>query len=380
MKNIIIYNGPKKDFKKLIPDDNISLSEFVVEHDNRIKVVKHVVVQDEEETEELPSIKKYYKNVVAYSEQYAGITESAVQSFLNLINSCEIDNLYLQNPPLQIKFQLKQAYSNIIKEENFSYKRFSKKMLLEINKKFDDIIIGQHKVKRRLMTSLYPLLQKGNRKKPIVIMLYGKSGIGKTETAKFISNVIGQPLFRKQFSMFQSVEFQGYLFGASHSQSSFARDLLERESNILLFDEFDKSHPIFYSAFYQLFDEGIFEDKNYHLKLYNSIIICTSNYLSEEEIIRKLGEPIFYRFDHLIKFDDLSLDSIHKIIDLQIESKLKKLQEEELIKIDKKYIVSKMKSVAKQINNARQISKIIEEYISMQLVDYLIKEEEINND
>lgn len=379
MKNIVIYYGPKKGFKKAIPADNVSLSEIVSEHDNRIKVIKHVLVKEGEEAEELPVIKKRYENVVAYSEQYAGITESAVQSFLSVLDSYEINNLYLQNPPLQIKIQLQQTYPNIVTEKHFSYKKLTKKMILEINETFDDIIIGQQKVKSRLLAALYPLLQKDNKQKPIVIMLYGKSGVGKTETAKLISKILGQPLFRKQFSMFHSGEFQEYLFGGSHSQASFARDLLERESNVLLLDEFDKPHPVFHSAFYQLFDEGIFEDKNYQLSLYNSIIICTSNYLTEEEIRQNLGDPIFYRFDKFIKFDDLSIASICKIIDLQIENKYSKLSKEEKDKVDIEYIASRIKGVAKNIQNVRQISKIVEEYISMQLVNSLISEEENKN-
>lgn len=379
MKNIVIYYGPKKGFKKAIPDDNVSLSEIVSEHDNKIKVIKHVLVKEGEEAQELPVIKKRYENVVAYSEQYAGITESAVQSFLSVLDSYEIETLYLQNPPSEIKKQLKQTYHNIVTEKHFSYKRLTKKMLLKINETFDDVIIDQPKVKSRLLAALYPLLQKNNKHKPIVIMFYGKSGVGKTETAKFISRILGQPLFRKQFSMFHSAEFQAYLFGGSHSQASFARDLLERESNVLLLDEFDKPHPVFHSAFYQLFDEGIFEDKNYQLSLYNSIIICTSNYLTEEEIRQNLGDPIFYRFDKFIKFDDLSIDSICKIIDLQIENKYSKLSEEEKGKVDIEYIASRIKGVAKSIQNVRQISKIVEEYISMQLVNSLISEEENKN-
>lgn len=379
MNNIIIYYGSKKGFKKVIPTDNISLSEIVAEHDNQVKVIKHIVVEDGEETKELPIIKKCYKNVVAYSEQYAGITESAVQSFLSVLDSYEIDNFYLQNPPLQIKIQLQQTYPNIITEKHFPYKKLTKKMLLKINETFDDVIIGQQKVKKRLLVALYPLLKKGNKQKPIVIMFYGKSGVGKTETAKFISKILGQPLFRKQFSMFHSSEFQSYLFGGSHSQASFARDLLERESNVILLDEFDKPHPIFHSAFYQLFDEGIFEDKNYKFSLYNSIIICTSNYFTEEEIRKNLGDPIFYRFDYFIKFDDLSITSIHKIIDMQIESKYSKLSDKEKEKVDIEYIGSKIKSVAEKIQNVRQISKIIEEYIDMQLVYSLISGEENKN-
>ena len=374
MNRIVLYYGPKKGFNKIIPSEAISLSEIVAEHDNQAKIIKHVVLREGETVQETPIEKKKHENVVAYSEQYAGITESAVQSFLSVLGSYEINDLYLQNPPLQIRVQLQQAYPDIITEKHYSYKKLTKKMLLEINEKFDDTIIGKEKVKSRLLAALYPLLQKFNKRKPIVLMFYGKSGVGKTETAKFISKILGQPLFRKQFSMFHSGEFQGYLFGGSHTQASFARDLLERESNVLLLDEFDKPHPVFHSAFYQLFDEGIFEDKNYQLSLYNSIIICTSNYLTEEEIRENLGDPIFFRFDKFIKFDDLSTEAICQIIDLQLDSKCRKLTIDELDIIDKNYISSKMKGVADKIQNVRQIAKIIEEYISIQLVDALIKD------
>lgn len=124
-------------------------------------------------------------------------------------------------------------------------------------------------MKDRLLATLYPLLQKSSKRKPIVLMFYGKSGVGKTKTTKFIGKVLGQPLYRKQFSMFHSREFQGYLFGGTHSQASFSCDLLERGSNVLLIDEFDKPHPVFHSDFYRLLDKGIFEDKNYQLSLYN---------------------------------------------------------------------------------------------------------------
>lgn len=375
MKKINIYFGPKKEFNKLIPKNNISLSEIVAQHDNQSKIHRHIAVQQDELQKDIPIEKRKYINVVAYSEQYAGITESAVQSFLSVLDGCEIDNLYLQNPPLQIKIQLQQAYPNIIKENSFVYKKLSKTMLFTIYEQFDTVIIGQEKVKNRLLAALYPLLKRQEKRKPIVIMFYGKSGIGKTETAKFISKILGQPLFRKQFSMFHSEEFQSYLFGGTHFQASFARDLLERESNVILLDEFDKPHPVFHSAFYQLFDEGVFEDKNYQLNLYNSIIICTSNYTTEEEIREHLGDPIFFRFDKFIKFDDLSVDAICRIIEVRLAEKCKHLTRKELSIIDENYISYKLKSVAEQLKNARQIDKIIEEYISMQLVDEMIKSE-----
>ena len=67
--------------------------------------------------------------------------------------------------------------------------------------------------------------------------------------AKSISKTLGGELLRVQFSMMQSDEAYNYVFGAEHSKNSFARDMMARESNVILIDEFDKVNPIFYNAF-----------------------------------------------------------------------------------------------------------------------------------
>ena len=54
-------------------------------------------------------------------------------------------------------------------------------------------------------------------------MLYGPSGVGKTESAKSISKTMGGELLRIQFSMMQTAEAYNYVFGAEHSKGSFAR-------------------------------------------------------------------------------------------------------------------------------------------------------------
>lgn len=370
MKNITIYFGPKAECQKIFPDEYTSLTELVQHHDSYQKTFRFT--QDDQPIK--PIEKQYFENVVAFSEQYAGITEGAVQSFLTILEFYEIDNLYLQNPPEQIKKQLQEAFTDIVNEEQYCYKNFTKAMFFKFYRGFNENIIGQQDVRDQLAYSLYNLID-SKKKKPMVLMLYGKSGVGKTETAKYISEIYGQKLFRKQLSMFQSSEFQEYLFGGSHSQSSFARDLLERESNVILLDEFDKPHPVFHSAFYQLFDEGVYEDKNYKVPLYNSLIICTSNYNSENEIRKHLGDPIFYRFDKIIRYGDLSVESIEKIIDKQLEEKYQKLSKKEKGIVQKEYICEKLKSISNLLNNARQISKIIEEYFSIQLVNDLIEKE-----
>lgn len=123
-----------------------------------------------------------------------------------------------------------------------------------------------------------------------------------------------------------------------------------------------------YSAFYQLFDEGLFEDKNYKEELYNSIIICTSNYQTEAEIRQHLGDPIFFRFDKFIKFEDISEDALKTIISMNIEATYKSLTRQEKRIVDKDYIQTRLFENVSKLKNVRRISNIIKEYFGIQLV------------
>lgn len=189
---------------------------------------------------------------------------------------------------------------------NGGYKNINVNNLKKINRHLRNNIVGQDSALDRVMANMYSLT-KNKKSKPIVLMLYGASGVGKTETAKIISNVMGGGLVRKQMSMSKSNQSFSYTFGSSHDEPSLAKDLIQRETNIVLFDEFDKAHPEILTAFYQLFDEGVFEDSNYLVEMHNSIIICTSNYRNENEIRSALGDPIYFRFDDIIFYNDLTL-------------------------------------------------------------------------
>ena len=56
-----------------------------------------------------------------------------------------------------------------------------------------------------LFSALYSVA-KSRYNKPYVILLYGNTGIGKTESAKFIANTLGETLFRKQYSILDETE------------------------------------------------------------------------------------------------------------------------------------------------------------------------------
>lgn len=69
------------------------------------------------------------------------------------------------------------------------------------------------------------------------------------------------------------------------------RDLLGRESNAVLLDEFEKVNHSLYNVFYQQFDEGLFIDTNYEVDIRNGIFILTSNFAAGQRSSRVSGLP-----------------------------------------------------------------------------------------
>lgn len=362
MVNINIFMGPKKAFEEFIPcGDSLLLNDLVK-------------IADGKKT-------RYYNSydfLVGYSENYSGISESAIQNFDSLLKTFEFSEIYLQNPPENIKRLIENTYDDVTIKV-YDYPKLTSKKFLRINEKFNERIIGQGHVKNELLISLYDLLKGYNDDKPICLLFYGMSGVGKTETAKFLSEIIGDELFRKQFSMFQNNKFSEYLFGGAHMQASFARDLLERESNIILLDEFDKAAKVFHDAFYQLFDEGIFEDSNYKVSLKNSIIICTSNYLNVNDIRNNIGDPLFFRFDKIIEFKKLDKYAVDKILVNKVNEKYDLLINEDKELIDKQKIINFFREYADGLVNTRQISKLVDEQINMILVESYLNKSSILN-
>lgn len=155
-------------------------------------------------------------------------------------------------------------------------------------------------------------------------------------------------------------------------ESTVLTDYIRCTENVILLDEFDKPNPVFYSAFYQLFDEGVFADKNYTVTMKNAIIICTSNFLSEEQIRERLGDPIYSRFDAVIHFTDLQPEAVQKLLDREIDRQYSKLDEEERAIIDSRKIVSLLKTNSYCLSNARQIKKFVREAFSATITDEVL--------
>ena len=89
--------------------------------------------------------------------------------------------------------------------------------------------------------------------------------------------------------MFKNNNYSEYFFGDAPNRRSLGFDLLERESNLVFFDELDKCPEHFFSAFYTLFDNTQFKDATYDADVSGIVIILTSNYQTEEEMKNAVG-------------------------------------------------------------------------------------------
>lgn len=306
-------------------------------------------------------------NIVAYTNSYSNITEGGIQNIYSIISPFKdkIDMIFLQNPPKVIE-------ESILRDSNFSCKiepiifpSITMDQLFYLKENIGDRIIGQDKAKKEIFLSLYKKIRTNNNK-PLVFMFYGPSGVGKTETAKYISEMVNghDDILRKQMSMFASNEYFTYIFGGKHNEITLTKDLLERKSNVILFDEFDKCSSMFYSSFYQMFDEGYVEDRNYKVDLDNAIIICTSNFQNKDEIRKAVGDPIFFRFDKLVEYIPLSAIEQKRIIELIVKKQYTAFTEKEKETFEiEKMIVYYSKLLIGKLMNFRQAESIISDDI-----------------
>ena len=379
INRIVIFRGSKKDFEKLInteidkDTERVSFMELIQYYNKQIRQ------NDSASGDNWIARRRNIKNCIVKADDYASVLEHAISNFVNIITlNSNVENLFVHNPPKRVIESLKSEYANIIEYKFSKYKKIDRKKLKRIYDNMENFIIGQRHCKKEIISSLYKISAK-RKDKPIVLLLYGPSGVGKTETAKTISETLGGELLRIQFSMMQSQEAYNYVFGGEHSRSSFAKDLQSRETNIVLIDEFDKVNPIFYNAFYEMFDEGMFVDTNYQVDVKNCIFICTSNFKNENEIKENLGPAMFSRIRDCIEYQELSKKEKEIIIEKYYTEIIKNLKDDEINIIKNTNIKDWFINNADRYDNIRILKNKMENAIFKILTEKLILNNEGEN-
>lgn len=319
------------------------------------------------------------KNCIFRMDTYS-LSGSLVFENINLLikifNDSGTEEIYLHNPPKKffnsLKQQVKSEFLNI---EQSTFAKISEEQLKRISEDLNEKIVGQEKAKKSLLRKLVTQLVRTNAK-PLVLMFYGEPGIGKTETAKQLSFTLygNNNIIREQMSMVGGESSVKYFKSTNHSENSFSKTLLNRESNVILLDEFALAPAFFHSTFFQMFDEGIYEDQNYKVDLSNSIIICTSNFKSRLEMEKNIDIALLSRFNGFVKFSPLSIDEKKQILKLTYSKIISSEYIDERYQeyLDEDKILACIESHLNTLPNVRAIRKYVEDVVADELLEVII--------
>jgi type VI secretion system protein VasG len=161
--------------------------------------------------------------------------------------------------------------------------------VLHLDREIGKRVIGQdHALKmiaKRVQTSRAQLDNPG---KPIgVFMLAGPSGVGKTESALALAEVLyggDQNVITINMSEFQEAHTVSTLKGAppgyvGYGEGGILTEAVRRRPySVVLLDEVEKAHPDVHEIFFQVFDKGMMEDGEGRLiDFKNTLILLTTN-------------------------------------------------------------------------------------------------------
>ncbi|MEE4207125.1 MAG: type VI secretion system ATPase TssH [Erythrobacter sp.] len=160
---------------------------------------------------------------------------------------------------------------------------------LDLAERMKARVIGQdhamEAIAKRIQTSRAKL---DNPNKPVgVFMLCGPSGVGKTETAVVLSELLfagEESMITINMSEFQEAHTVSTLKGApagyvGYGQGGVLTEAVRRRPySVVLLDEIEKAHPDVHEMFFQVFDKGFMNDaEGRYIDFKNTVILLTSN-------------------------------------------------------------------------------------------------------
>ena len=175
-------------------------------------------------------------------------------------------------------------------------------MMLTLEKQLGARIIGQdtalEAISRRVRTSKAGI--EDPQKPKGVFMLVGPSGVGKTETALAMSDMLyggEENMISINMSEFQEAHTVSTLKGSPPGYVGYGEGgvlteaVRRRPYSVVLLDEVEKAHPDVLELFFQVFDKGRMEDgEGREIDFKNTIIILTTN-AGTETIMSLTADP-----------------------------------------------------------------------------------------
>jgi ATP-dependent Clp protease ATP-binding subunit ClpC len=251
-------------------------------------------------------------------------------------------------------------------------------------------------------------------RKPIGSLIFlGPTGVGKTHLAKVLAKYLfdsEDTIIRVDMSEYMEKFAVSRLVGAppgyvGYEEGGQLTEKVRRKPySIVLLDEIEKAHPDVFHLLLQVLDDGVLTDSmGRRVDFKNTIIIMTSNIGSRqlkdfgegigfstsakrearsnyargviEGALKKTFAPEFLnRIDDVIIFESLEIEDIHKIIEIELKSVFKRIEDIgftiQLTDGAKDYIVEKGWDVQ---FGARPLKRAIQKYLEDPLAEEIIK-------
>ncbi|HHK73872.1 MAG TPA: AAA family ATPase, partial [Rhizobiales bacterium] len=234
-----------------------------------------------------------------------------------------------------------------------SISRSDSQVLKDLDTNLKRVVFGQDKAIEAVGAAI-KLARAGLREpeKPIGSYLFsGPTGVGKTEVARQLADIMGVELIRFDMSEYMERHTVSRLIGAppgyvGFDQGGLLTDGVDQHPHcVLLLDEIEKAHPDLFNILLQVMDHGKLTDHNgKSVDFRNVILIMTTNAGAtdmakppigfqrakregdDEEAINRLFSPEFRnRLDAVIAFAALGKDIVRRVVEkfvLQLEAQL----------------------------------------------------------
>jgi len=240
----------------------------------------------------------------------------------------------------------------------------------------------------------------GELDKPVGSFLFvGPTGVGKTEVAKQLANVLGVQFLRFDMSEYQEAHTISRLIGAPPGYVGYDNGGLLTESirkhphTVLLLDEIEKAHPNLFDVLLQVMDNATLTDNNGRVADFrNVVLIMTSNAGAREmgrktigfgssidttkslKAVKRTFSPEFRnRLDRVVLFQSLDPSIMKMIVDKFIVELRAQLAERE-VEIEVSETAREWLAHAghDELFGARPLKRVIESTIKMELADELL--------
>jgi ATP-dependent Clp protease ATP-binding subunit ClpA len=249
--------------------------------------------------------------------------------------------------------EVEEVVSRMARIPAKSVSKDDSEMLASLQNDLKRVVFGQDTAIDQLATAI-KMARAGLREpqKPIGSYLFaGPTGVGKTEVARALSNIMGIELLRFDMSEYMERHTVSRLIGAppgyvGYDQGGLLTDGVDQHPHcVLLLDEIEKAHPDLFNILLQVMDHGALTDANgKKVDFRNVILIMTTNAGAadaakqgigfgrgkkdeeNEEAIKRLFSPEFRnRLDAVIHFNGLPPAVVRNVVQkfiIQLEAQL----------------------------------------------------------